>query len=46
MKEIKDNITQDLFQIEPFYIEEISDLIHLITEEEFLLEEKLLNEVK
>ena len=45
IKEIKDQITQDLFQIEPFYIEEISNLINLITEEE-KYEEKLFNEVK
>ena len=45
IKEIKDQIAQDLFQIEPFYIEEISNLINLITEEE-KYEEKLFNEVK
>ena len=45
IKEIKEQITPDLFQIEPFYIEEISNLINLITEEE-KYEEKLFNEVK
>ena len=34
IKEIQDKITPDLFKIEPFYIEEISNLINLITVEE------------
>ena len=45
IKEIQDKITPDLFEIEPFYIEEISNLINLITEEE-KYEENLFNEVK
>ena len=45
VKEIKDHITPNLFQIEPFYIEEMSDLINLIIEEE-KYKEKLFNEVK
>ena len=45
IKEIQDKITPDLFQIEPFYIEEMSNLINLITEEE-KREENLFNEVK
>jgi flagellar biosynthesis GTPase FlhF len=45
IKEIKDHITPDLFKIEPFYMEEMSDLINLITEEE-KYKEKLFNEVK
>ena len=45
IKEIQDKITPDLFKIEPFYIEEISNLINLITVEE-KYEENLFNEVK
>ena len=45
IKEIQDKITPDLFEIEPFYIEEISNLINLITVEE-KYEENLFNEVK
>ena len=45
IKEIQDKITPDLFQIEPFYIEEMSNLINLMTEEE-KCEENLFNEVK
>ena len=45
IKEIKDKITQDLFQIEPFYIEETTNLINLIIEGENY-ENKLFNEIK
>ena len=45
MKDIKEQITPDLFQIEPYNIEEMSNLINLIIEEE-KYEEKLFNEVK
>ena len=45
MKEIKEQITPELFQIEPFNIEEMSNLINLIIDEE-KYEEKLLNEVE
>ena len=45
IKEIKEQITPDLFQIEPYNIEEMSNLINLIIEEE-KYEEKLFNEVK
>ena len=45
IKEIKEQITPDLFQIDPFCVEEMYDLINLITEEE-KYEEKLYEEVK
>ena len=45
IKEIQNQITPDLFQIEPFYIEEMVNLINLITEKE-KYEENLFNEVK
>ena len=45
IKAIKNQITQDLFQIEPFFIEETTNLINLIIEGENY-ENKLFNEVK
>ena len=45
MEEIKYQITPDSFQIEPFYIEEMLNLINLITKEE-KYEENLFSEVK
>ena len=45
IKAIKNQITQDLFQIEPFYIEETTNLINLIIEGENY-ENKLFNELK